>query len=94
MFTQFCWRNFKEKDGLEDPVVDGRIILNCHFKEKDGGCGLGRSESGQDQGPGYFQSDNELSGYKKKMRGISQGPCSMGLDNSQHALDEAASSLQ
>ena len=53
MFTQFCWRNFKEKDGLEDPVVDGRIILNSHFKEKDGGCGLGRPESGQDQVPGY-----------------------------------------
>ena len=38
-FTRFCWRSFREKDGVEDPVVDGTIILNCHFKEKDGGGG-------------------------------------------------------
>jgi hypothetical protein len=37
MFTRICWTTFREKDGLEDPVVDGRIILNCHFKEKAGG---------------------------------------------------------
>jgi hypothetical protein len=37
MFTRFFWRNFRENDSLEDPVVDGKIILNCHFKGKDGG---------------------------------------------------------
>ena len=67
MFKRFCWRNFREKDRLEDPVVDGRTILNCYFKEKDGGCGLDRSESGQGQMPGYCEIDNELPGYKKKL---------------------------
>jgi len=71
MFKRFCWRNFREKDRLEDPVVDGRTILNCYFKEKDGGCGLDRSESGQGQMPGYCEIDNELPGYKK-MRGITR----------------------
>jgi len=41
MFTRFRWRTFRDKAGLEDSVVDGRIILNCHFKEKDRGVWTG-----------------------------------------------------
>jgi len=26
-YTGFWWRNLRERDYLEDPVVDGRIIL-------------------------------------------------------------------
>jgi hypothetical protein len=65
LFTRFCWRSFREKEDLENPVVDGRIILNCHFKKKDVGCGLDRSESGQGQVPCYCDSGNELSGSIK-----------------------------
>jgi hypothetical protein len=27
MFTRFCWRTLKEREHLEDPVVDGTIML-------------------------------------------------------------------
>ena len=31
--TRFCWRNLRERDYLEDPSLDGRIILKCIFKK-------------------------------------------------------------
>jgi hypothetical protein len=37
--TVFWWENLTEADHLEDPGVDGRIILNWIF-EKDGGIGF------------------------------------------------------
>jgi len=33
----FWWRNLREKDHLEDPDVDGSIILRCIFRKWDGG---------------------------------------------------------
>jgi len=31
------WRNLRERDPMEDPDVDGRIILNRMFRKRDGG---------------------------------------------------------
>jgi hypothetical protein len=33
MFTGFCWRNLRERDHLEDPDIDDRIILRWIFRK-------------------------------------------------------------
>ena len=38
--------NLRERHRLEDPGVDGRIILRCIFRKWYGGHGLDRSGSG------------------------------------------------
>jgi len=42
----FCWGKLRERDHLEYPGVDGRIILRCIFRKWDGGHGLDSSGSG------------------------------------------------
>jgi hypothetical protein len=37
VYTGFCWGNFKERDNLEDPGLDRRIILKWIFRKWDGG---------------------------------------------------------
>jgi len=34
----FGWGNLRERDHLEDPVLDGRIILRWIFRKWDGGA--------------------------------------------------------
>ena len=41
--TGFCWVNVKEKDHLEDPGVDGRILLRWIFRKWDVGAWTGSS---------------------------------------------------
>ena len=37
MYTGFGWGNLRERDHLEDPIIDGRIILRWIIKQWDGG---------------------------------------------------------
>jgi hypothetical protein len=38
--TGFGWGNLRERDHMEDPGVDGRIILNWIYRKWGGGHGL------------------------------------------------------
>ena len=42
-YTEFWWRILRESDPLEEPGVDGRIILRWIFRKWDEGAWTGRS---------------------------------------------------
>ena len=65
MYTGFWLENLRERDYLEDPGVDGRIILKWIFRKWDGVHGLDRSGSGQRQIAGTCKCNNETLGYIK-----------------------------
>ena len=37
VYTGFCWGNLRERDQLEDPGVDGRVVLTWIFRKWDVG---------------------------------------------------------
>jgi hypothetical protein len=43
VYTGFWWRNLGERDNMEDPSVDWRIILKEIFKKLDVGLWTGLS---------------------------------------------------
>ena len=45
-YTGFWWGKLRERDHLEDPDVDGRIILRWTFRKWDVGYRLDRANSG------------------------------------------------
>ena len=61
VYTGFYSENLKEGDHLKDPGVDGLIILKWVFQTWDGGHGLDRSGSGQEQAAGSCERGNEPS---------------------------------
>ena len=36
MYTGFWWGNLREREHMEDPGIDGRIILRWTFRKSDG----------------------------------------------------------
>jgi hypothetical protein len=57
--------NLREKDHLENPRVEGRIILRWIFRKWDVGYGLDRSGPGNGQVAGTCVCGNEPSGSVK-----------------------------
>jgi hypothetical protein len=45
-YTGFWWGNMRERDHLEEPGVDGRIILGWTFRSGISGQGLDGAGSG------------------------------------------------
>jgi len=43
VYTEFWWGNLRERGHLEDPGVDGRIILRCIFRKWNVGVSTGSS---------------------------------------------------
>ena len=41
MHKEFRWRNLRERDHLEDPGIDGRIIIRWNFRKWDMGLWTG-----------------------------------------------------
>ena len=61
MHTGFWWGNLRDRDHLEDPGIDGRI-LHWIFRKSDGGHELNLSGSEKGQVAGSCDGSSESSG--------------------------------
>ena len=52
--TEFWWGNLREGDHLEDPSLDGRIILRWIFRKWDEGSWTRQSWLRKETGGGHF----------------------------------------
>ena len=55
VYTGFWWRNLRDRDHLEDPGVDGKIILRLIFRKWDVGTWTGSSSLRIGTGIGHLQ---------------------------------------
>jgi len=62
VYTGFWWGNLRERDHLEDPGIDGRIILRKIFRKWVVGHGLDRSGSGHELIVSTCECGNEPTG--------------------------------
>jgi len=65
VYTGFWWGNLRERDYLEDPGIDGRIILRWIFRKWDVGASTGLSWLRIGTGGGHCECGNETLGYIK-----------------------------
>ena len=65
MYAGFWWGNLRERDHLEEPGRDGRIILQWIFRKWNGGHRLDCSGLEQGQEAGCCECGNEHSGSIK-----------------------------
>jgi len=65
VYTGFWCESLRERDHLEDPDVDGRIILRWIIRKWDVRVWLDRCVSGEGQVSGTCECGNELSGSIK-----------------------------
>ena len=68
VYTGLWWGNLRAGVHLEDPDVDGRIILKWILLTSNGERGQDRSGSGLGQAAGSCECGDEASGFHKMPR--------------------------
>jgi len=61
VYAGFWWVNLRERDHMQDPGVDGRIILRWTFRKSDGGMDWIELAQDRDRWRALVNSGNEPS---------------------------------
>jgi len=75
VYTGFWWGNLRERNNLQDPGVDGRIILRCIFRNWDVGYGMDRAGSENVQVAGTFQCEPVSFSRRTVLHGVGKYIC-------------------